>query len=130
MKKNIYISLLSLVLLFSSTVIFAQNEIIEVNNTDIKMSGVYDFGTVTESCYTKYIVKNNRSSDVVVSKIKTPPGFFANISNSTIKPNKKAILYVGLDPKHVEDKGVFLKNIVIETNLVTDIKLELKGDIK
>jgi len=116
-------------MLFSTTGLFAQDEIIEINSTNIDMPGVYDFGEINEAVYTKYIIKNNRSSAVIVSEVKTPSGFFANISDMNIAPNKKVILYVGLSPEYIDHVGAFEESIIIKTNLVMDIVVKLKGNI-
>jgi len=126
--KYFFIALLTFI--FMQINIFSQQEgIIEINNTNIVIPGAYDFGTFNTTATTKYIIKNNRNSPVIVSNIKTPVGFFANISDMNIAPNKKVILYVGLEPSYTEINGNFEKEIVIETNLIMSIIIKLKGNI-
>jgi len=128
MKNKIAIILI-VILGFSSSFLYAQEDIIEINNTNITVPETYDFGTISEVAYSKYIIKNNRNSAVAVSDIKTPAGFFASVSEKNIASGKKVILYFGLDPKHTEFDGNFVKCITIKTNLITDIVVELKGNI-
>ncbi|MBN2892194.1 MAG: hypothetical protein JXL97_10025 [Bacteroidales bacterium] len=108
---------------------FSQEGVIEINNTSIDMPDIYSFGEITETAYTKYVIKNNRNSAVNVSEVNTPAGFFANISDMNIASGKKVILYVGVEPKLIEKSGDFDENIVIKTNLVMDIVINLKGTI-
>lgn len=128
MKNKIAIILIA-ILGFSSSFLYAQEDIIEINNTNISVPETYDFGSITEAAYSKYIIKNNRNSAVIVSDIKTPAGFFASVSEMNIASGKKIILYFGLDPKHTDFSGVFVKCITIKTNLITDIVVEVKGNI-
>ncbi len=128
MKYKIFIILFSFFGL-NSIVLFSQEDIIEINNTSINVPDKYDFGNISEAAYSKYIIKNNRNSLVTISNIKTPPGFFATISNKSIAAGKKVILYFGLDPNHTDFDGDFNKNIVIKTNLITDIVVKMKGHI-
>lgn len=122
---------LSFILLsfFLSSFAYSQDKIININTKNIEVPEVYDFGKISDNTYTQYVLKNNRNSAVVVSEITTPPGFFANISNKTIAPHKKSIVYVGLSPKATNFDDDFEAEIVIKTNLVTDIKIKLKGTI-
>jgi hypothetical protein len=114
---------------FSPIFAQGQSDVIEINNTSIQTPETHDFGDVTEIEYVRYFIRNNRGSAVVVSNIKTPSGFFANISEMSIAPNKRVILYVGLDPSYVPEKGEFEKEIIISTNLVTNIVVQVKGNI-
>lgn len=114
---------------FLSLIAYSQDNIININTKNIEVPAVYDFGKISDDAYTQYVLKNNRNSAVVVSDIITPPGFFANISNKTISPHKKSIVYVGLRPKATNFNDDFEAEIVIKTNLVTDIKIKLKGTI-
>ncbi len=107
----------------------SQEDIVEINNTDIIVPQVYDFGDVDVTSYTKYIIKNNRNAPVNVKEVKTPAGFFANISDMNIAAGKKVILYIGLDPSFVEKEGVFENDIIIKTNLIMDIVIKVKGNI-
>mgnify|MGYP000667709256 CR=1 FL=1 len=129
--KNIFKFLLALAFLasFSLTSNAQIEDVIEINNTNISVPNVYDFGDITEAVYTRYYIKNNRGSAVTVSNITTPAGFFANISDMNIASGKRVILYVGLEPSYVPEKGKFEKEIIIQTNLVTDIIIKLKGNI-
>jgi hypothetical protein len=128
--KTKYFFIVFIVIMFFQINTFSQDEgIIEINNTNIEIPEIHDFGTFSTTAMTKYIIKNNRSTPVVVSNIKTPVGFFANISDMNIAPNKKVILYVGLEPSYTEIKGNFEKEIVIETNLIMSIIIKLKGNI-
>ncbi len=117
-------------ILLAFNVTFSQQDlIIEINNSNIKVPEVYDFGNVTDVVYAKYIIKNNRNSAVIVSEIVTPAGFFANIADMKIGAGKKVILYIGLKPDFVETKGNFENQIKIKTNLVSDIIINVKGNI-
>ena len=127
MKKNILI--LVVIVLLSVGNVFSQDVIIQINNTSISSVNVHDFGEISESAYTKYIIKNNRRTAVIVSEVKTPSGFFATISDMNIAAGKNVILYAGLDPKLMNKVGAFDQKIVIKTNLVIDIEIPLKGII-
>lgn len=126
---NIKILALVLVILFQFEIINAQSDVIEINNTSITSPNEYDFGNIDSISYVKYTLKNNRNSAVTISDVKTPAGFFADISEMTIQPNKKITVFVGLDPDFVDFKGQFSKDIVIKTNLIMDIVITLKGKI-
>lgn len=108
---------------------FAQDNIININNTKIEVPETYDFGEISETVHTKYLIKNNRNSTVVVSDIDTPAGFFASISKMSIAPGKKVILYFGLVPSQTNLDGNFNNKITIKTNLITDIEVKIKGNI-
>ncbi len=127
MKKSILI--IVVIALFSVGNVFSQDAIIQINNTSISTISIHDFGEISDAAYTKYIIKNNRRTAVTVSEVKTPSGFFANISDMNIAAGKNVILYVGLDPKLVNKTGAFDEKIVIKTNLVIDIEIPLKGVI-
>lgn len=109
---------------------FSQEQVIDINNTDISVPDIYDFGEISDRAFTKFIIKNNRNSAVTVSEILTPAGFFANISEMTIASDKKVILYIGLDPTFVEKEGNFEEKFVIKTNLIMDIEIKVKGHVK
>ena len=109
---------------------FAQNNIIEINNTNISTPNEYDFGQVSDVAYCQYVIKNNRNTPVLVKDVVVPSGFFANISDSKIASGKKIILYVGLKPDMTGINGDFEKDIILKTNLITDITLKVKGTIK
>jgi len=126
--KKISIILGFFIIVFFTTS-FSQDFIIEINNTSISTVEVKDFGEVTDATYQKYIIKNNRNSAVVVSKIVTPSGFFANISDMNIATGRKVILYVGLDPQFSDQAGFFSESIVLKTNLIMDITIEVKGTV-
>jgi hypothetical protein len=128
MKSKIFI-ILSIIFTITSK-IYSQENLIEVNNTSITMPKEYDFGEVSETAFTKYIIKNNRKSVLKISDIDTPAGFFANISQMQIKPGKKVVLYVGLAPEYVKKEGPFEQKISIKTNLITDIIIKIKGTVK
>ncbi len=129
MMKNInklaLLSILFLIPFFS----FSQEARIEINNTSISNPQVYNFKDVTQKVYAKYLIKNNRNSTVVISDIKTPAGFFANISTTDIGAGKQAVLYVGLDPDYVEISGEFEEKIILKTNLIKNIEVTIKGRI-
>ena len=109
---------------------FSQNDIIEINNTSVDVPETYDFGQISETSYTKFIIKNNRGSIVKVSEIKTPSGFLANISEMNIGSGKKVILYVGIEPSIASFEGDFEEEIIIKTNLIMDIVIKLKGNLE
>jgi hypothetical protein len=128
MKTSLKIFAVTLLLIIP-VISFSQDDIIEINNTSINVPGVYDFSQVTETAYTKYIIKNNRNSAVNVSDVVTPAGFFANISEMNIAAGKKVILYVGIEPSLADFEGDFEEEIIIKTNLIMDIVIKVKGSL-
>ncbi len=126
--KKFFLSL-SIFFIFFINFSLSQESLIEITNTNINVPDTYDFGEVIHNEHTKFIIKNSRSSAIVVSEIETPPGFFANISDMNIGAGKKVILYVGLKPEFIDDTGSFLEEIKIKTNLVMDIVIKVKGKI-
>lgn len=127
MKKIAFF--LGVFLFVLSNLSFSQDFVIEINNTNITTVDTNDFSQVTDAVYQKYIIKNNRNSTVVVSEIKTPSGFFANISDMNIGAGKKVILYVGLDPRFFDAGGDFSESIIVKTNLIMDIVINVKGTV-
>lgn len=129
--KTKHILLLICILLCSLNYIKAQSsDLIEINNTSITNPIICDLGQIDSIVYTKFLIKNNRATTVQISDIKLPSGFFADFSDMTILPNKKVTLFVGVDPRFADLKGSFEKKIILKTNLVTDIEITLKGNIK
>lgn len=128
MKTSVKIFAITLILIIP-VFSFSQDNIIEINNTSIDVPEVYDFGEVTGTSYTKFIIKNNRNSAVNVSDIATSAGFFANISEMNIASGKKVILYVGIEPSLAEFEGDFANEIIIKTNLIMDIVIKVKGNL-
>lgn len=109
----------------------AQKEfLIEINQTSITELKPIDFGNIDSLVYEKVIIKNNRSSAVEIVDVKVPTGFFVDISDDKILPNKKIVVYVGLNPDFTEISGDFLKKVVLKTNLIADIEIPIKGCIK
>ena len=126
---NLFKTLVIVFFLLIPIISSSQNSIIEINNTNIAVPDTHDFGQFNERVYTKFIIKNNRNSTVVVSNINTPAGFFANISDMNIASNKKVILYIGVEPSISDFDGDFEEEIVIKTNLITDIVVKVKGSL-
>lgn len=127
MKKIILISGLFVFLFFNTAL--SQDLVIEINNTNIAQIDTIDFGDISEVKYQKIIIKNNRNSTVKISEVITPSGFGANLSEMNIGADKKVVLYVGLDPRMVDFANEFSEKIVIKTNLIIDIEINIKGNI-
>lgn len=115
--------------IFLPLFIYSQENIININTKNIEVPETYNFGDISDYAYTQFILKNNRNAAVVVSKIETPPGFFASVSNSTINSNKRTVLTVGLKASETGLADEFEEDIIIKTNLVTDIIVKVKGKI-
>ena len=121
--------LLIIIAVFASVANFAQDNVVEINNTNISTPDVYDFGQIDDVVYCQYVIKNNRNTPVLIKDVVVPSGFFANISDSKIASGKKIILYIGLKPNMTGIDGDFEKNIILKTNLITDITLKVKGTV-
>ena len=114
--------------------LFAQEKTKEIviKNSTIVYPEVHDYGEIEEDTrvVSQYIIKNERESGVEIKNIKTPPGYMASISKSIIKSNKKITLHLIIDTSWIDKKGEFTEKIIIKTNLIKDIVIEVRGIYK
>ena len=105
---------------------------IVIKNSTIVYPDVHDYGEIEENTRVvdKYIIINERESSVEIKNIKTPSGYMANISKSIINPSKKITLHLIIDSSWIDKKGDFIEKIIIKTNLVKDIVIEVRGTYK
>ncbi len=125
MKYKIISSLLILLPIFS----IAQENKIIINKTEIITPPAYNFDTITDITYVNYIIKNNRSTPITIKNVNSPNGIIVNITPKEIAAGKKANLYIAVAPIFTDFKGEFDKKILIHTNLIKPIEIEIKGYI-
>jgi hypothetical protein len=110
----------------------AQDNIIRITKTQILAPDTISLDTLTfgDRTFIKLIIKNDRQNTVEIRNIKTPPGVGAAINNSVLKPKSQTELYVGFDTNFMEKTGNFVYKIVLETNLIKNIEINVKGFVK
>jgi hypothetical protein len=130
MKKLGLIAFVILVL--TNFQLSAQDNVIRVTNTNIFLPDTITIDTLIqgEQTFIKLIIKNERSNSLEVKNIKTPPGTGASIENTHIKPKGQSELYIGFDTNFMNQTGNFVAKIVLETNLIRDIVINIKGFVK
>lgn len=102
---------------------------ITIYDSSIQTAPLHDCGEVdkTGRKVLQYKIINERKTDVEIKNIKTPQGYMASISEGIIESNKNTTLYIILEGKFIEDVGEFSEKVTIQTNLVQDIEIEIKG---
>ena len=134
MKTFYFIFLFLLIFAMNFQQLSAQEKTKEIviKNSTIVYPEVYDYGEIEENTrvVSQYIIKNERESGVEIINIKTPPGYMASISKSIINSNKKITLHLIIDTSWIDKKGEFIEKIIIKTNLIKDIVIEVRGVYK
>ncbi len=127
MKKTVLLALT--MLLIVSKDVTAQNHLIRITNTQIIAPDTIVIDTLNqgEQTYIKIIIKNDRPNSVEIKNIKTPPGTGASIETTLIKPKTQTELFVGFDTNWMNVNGNFVAKIILETNLIKDIVINVKG---
>ncbi len=107
------------------------DNIIIITKTQIIQPPVYDFGEVQKGsqAYAKFIIKNQRPNTVEITNISTPSGFGASMQKPVIKPKGQSEIYIGFDSNWVEADSTFEETIILETNLIKNINIKVKGKI-
>ncbi len=110
----------------------SQNNIIRITKTQIITPDTILLDTLNQGdqTYIKLIIKNERQNSVVIKNIKTPPGTGASINNQTLKPKSQTELFIGFDTHWMNVTGDFVYKITLETNLVKNIDIYIKGFVK
>lgn len=127
--KIIKFFLLSM-LLFSFFNLKAQDEFeIKIFDSSIQNAPVHDCGDIEIKAreVLQYIIKNERKTDIEIKNIKTPQGYMASVTTNLIEANDEAIVYIIIERRFIEDIGEFNEKILIQTNLIQDIEIEVKG---
>ncbi len=131
MKKSLWFII---IFIFSFIFSFAQDNsrIIRITNTQIITPDTITLDTLTkgEQTYIKLIIKNERKNTVEITNIKTPPGTGVSLNNQTIKPKSQTELYIGFDSNWIPKTKDFVYKITLETNLIKNINIWVKGYIK
>jgi len=100
--------------------------------SSIQQAPSHDCGDIEKEARSMlvYTIKNERKTEIEIKNIKTPQGFFATSTETIIKAGKKTDIYVIIESKLISTKGEFNEKIIIETNLVENIVLDIKGVLK
>jgi hypothetical protein len=107
------------------------DNIIIITKTQIVQPPTYDFGNVQKGsqAYAKFIIKNQRPNTIEITNIITPSGFGASMQKPVIKPKGQSEVYVGFDSNWIEADSTFEETIILETNLIKNISIKVKGKI-
>ncbi len=127
MKKSI---LILFTLIFSVYHSNSQSaNIVRITKTQIITPDTISIDTLEKGAQTfiKIIIKNDRQNDIEIKNIKTPPGTGATIKNTILKPKSQTELFVGFDSNWMDVSGHFVYKIVLETNLIKPIEINVKG---
>jgi ribosomal protein S6 len=118
------------IFLLSFNVLKAQNEFeIKIFDSTIQNAPIHDCGDIEKAGreVLQYTIKNERKTDVEIINIKTPQGYMASTSTNVIESKDEATIYIMIERKFIENTGDFNEKIIIKTNLIQDIEIELKG---
>jgi len=101
--------------------------VIETNS--IEVPHTFDFGNIQKGgqIIEKIIIENNSKNIIDIKNLQAPSGYIVTVSKTSLKPNSKITLIIGLDSNCVKQKGNFVEQIIIETNLVQNIVIDIKG---
>ena len=126
MKKIFW---LIIFIIISNLNTFSQNNIIRITKTQIITPDTILLDTLNpgDQTYIKLIIKNERQNSVIIKNIKTPPGTGASINNHTLKPKSQTELFIGFDTHWMNVTGNFVYKVTLETNLIKNIDIYIKG---
>jgi len=128
MKTKLFFTVLFFILIFKNS--FAQVEFeVKIFDSSIQTAPVHDCGEVKNNSQEMltYTIKNERKTDVEIKNIKIPQGYMASASSMEIDAKDEITLYIFLDTSFIEKTGEFSEKVVIETNLIQNIEIQIKG---
>ncbi len=131
MKKNISILFTIIFILSFSFFSSAQTDekSIIIKSNSIEVPNTFDFGNIErgKQVMEMFTIKNKTKNNIDITKLKAPEGYMVSVSKTSLKPESKTTLIIGFDTNWIENKGEFSEQIIIETNLIQDIVLQIKG---
>jgi len=74
-----------------------------------------------------YKIVNKRKTDVEIKNVRAPQGYMASISSNTIEAKDEVTIQIMFDTQFIQKKGEFDEKIIIKTDLIQDIEIEIKG---
>lgn len=131
MKKHTYLLFTLIIILASVFFTNAQTseKAIVIKSNSIEVPNIFDFGNIEQGgqVIEQIIIKNNTQNIIDIKNLKAPSGYIVSVSKTTLKPNSKTTLIIGLDSNCVKEKGRFTEQVIIETNLIQNIVIDIKG---
>jgi len=108
----------------------AQDEFeILIFDSSIQTAPVYNIGEIKNGSQEMltYKIVNKRKTDVEIKNVRAPQGYMASISSNTIEAKDEVTIQIMFDTQFIQKKGEFDEKIIIKTDLIQDIEIEIKG---